>query len=184
MRKQIKPPTQSEKRRQIADRLRVAPELSDRAIARMLGVSPTTVGSVRRELADKTVQNGQVDTQTNDWTKHPYLRENPDILEGLSERSLRAVKAPGVLNKMQEIGSRSPRYCQRLLYKERTKANKHSLLTVTEEDVKVFVSDIKTGTPQIEDESVNVVFVDPPYGREAVEELYRYIASVAGRILL
>ena len=48
----------------------------------------------------------------------------------------------------------------------------------------MFVSDIKTGTPQIEDESVNVVFVDPPYGREAVEELYRYIASVAGRILL
>lgn len=30
---------------------------------------------------------------------------------------------------------------------------------------------------------MDLVFVDPPYGREAVEELYRYIASVAGRIL-
>ena len=90
----------------------VAPELSNRAIARMLGVSPTTVGSVRRELADKTVQSGQMDTGAYDWTKHPYLRENPDILMGLSERSLRAVKSPGVLDKMDEIGSRSPRYCQ------------------------------------------------------------------------
>lgn len=178
-----KPLTQADKRRLIAEKLRVAPELSNRAIARMLGVSPTTVGSVRRDLVDKIVQNGQVDTGAYDWTKHPYLRENPDILEGLSERSLRAIKAPGVLDKMAVLGSRSPRYCQRLLYKERREANKNPLLTVTEEDVKVFVGDVRTGLPQIKDGSVDVVFVDPPYGREAVEELYRYIASVAGRIL-
>jgi predicted transcriptional regulator len=48
-----KPLTQADKRRLIAEKLRVAPELSNRAIARMLGVSPTTVGSVRRDLADK-----------------------------------------------------------------------------------------------------------------------------------
>jgi DNA modification methylase len=84
---------------------------------------------------------------------------------------------------MQEIGSRSPRYCQRLLYKERTKANKSPLLTVTEEDVEVFVSDIKTGLPQIKDGSVDVVFVDPPYDGKTVSELYRHISAVAGRIL-
>lgn len=178
-----KPLTQADKRRLIAEKLRVAPELSNRAIARMLGVSPTTVGSVRRELADKTVQSGQMDTQAEEWTNHPYLREHPDILEGLSERSLRAIKSPGVLDKMQEIGSRSPRYCQRLLYKERKEANKNPAITVTEDDVEVFVGDVRTGLPQIKDGSVDVVFVDPPYGREAVEELYRYIASVAGRIL-
>ena len=178
-----KPLTQADKRRLIAEKLRVAPELSDRQIAKMLGVSPTTVGSVRRELADKTVQNGQVDTGAYDWTKHPYLRENPDILIGLSERSLRAVKSPGVLDKMMERGSRSPRYCQRLLYRERIEANKSPLLTVTEEDVEVFVSDIKTGTPQIKDDSVDVVFVDPPYDGKTVSELYRHISAVAGRIL-
>lgn len=187
VRKQIKPPTQSEKRRLIADRLRVAPELSDRAIARMLGVSPTTVGSVRRELADKIVQNGQVDTQAGDykdWTKHPYIREHPDILDGLSERSLRAIKAPGVLDKMAVLGSRSPRYCQRLLYRERIEANKNPAITVTEEDVKVFVGDVRTGLHQIDDNSVNVIFVDPPYNKKAVEELYKHIASVAGRVLV
>jgi DNA modification methylase len=179
-----KPLTQADKRRLIADRLRVAPELSDRAIARMLGVSPTTVGSVRRELADKIVQNGQVDTQAEDWTKHPYLRENPDILIGLSERSLRAIKSPGVLAKMMERGSRSPRYCQRLLYRERIEANKNPAITVTEEDVEVFVGDVRTGLPQIKDSSVDLVFVDPPYDRQAVSELYKHIASVAGRVLV
>lgn len=176
--------TQQEKRKLIADKLRIVPELSDRAIARMLGVSPTTVGSVRRELADKIVQSGQVDTQAEDWTNHPYLREHPDILEGLSERSLRAIKAPGVLDKMQEVGSRSPRYCQRLLYKERKEANKSLAITVTEDDVEVFVGDVRTGLPQIKDSSVDLVFVDPPYNKEAVEELYKHIASVAGRILV
>lgn len=179
-----KQPTQSEKRKLIADKLRVVPELSDRAIARMLGVSPTTVGSVRRELADKTVQSGQMDTQAEDWTNHPYLREHPDILIGLSERSLRAIKAPGVLDKMQEIGSRSPRYCQRLLYKERIEANKNPAITVTEDDVEVFVGDVRTGLPQIKDSSVDLVFIDPPYNKEAVEELYKHIASVAGRVLV
>lgn len=182
-----KQPTQSEKRKLIVDKLRVVPELSDRAIARMLGVSPTTVGSVRRDLADKTVQSGQMDTQAEnncDWTKHPYLKEHPDILDGLSERSLRAIKAPGVLDKMAEIGSRSPRYCQRLLYKERKEANKSPDITVTEADVEVFVGDVRTGLHQIKDESVDVVFVDPPYDGEAVRELYKHIASVAGRILV
>jgi IS30 family transposase len=49
LRKQpIKQLTQAEKRKLIADRLLVAPELSDRQIARMLGVSPTTVGKSER----------------------------------------------------------------------------------------------------------------------------------------
>ena len=178
-----KQPTQSEKRRLIADKLRVVPELSDRAIARMLGVSPTTVGSVRRELADKSVQIGQVDTGAYDWTKHPYIKENPDILDGLSVASLRAIKAPGVLDKMAELGSRSPRYAQRRLYMERKQANKSPLLTVTEEDVEVFVSDIKTGLPQIKDCSVDVILVDPPYDVKSVEELYSHISAIAGRIL-
>lgn len=183
MRKQIKVATQSDKRREIADRLRVSPELSDRKIAKILGVSPTTVGSVRRELADKIVQIGQVNTDAYDWTKHPYIKENPDILEGLSVASLRAIKAPGVLDKMAELGSRSPRYAQRRLYMQRKQANKSPLLTVTEEDVEVFISDIKTGLPQIKDGSVDVVFVDPPYDVKSVEELYSHISAVAGRIL-
>ncbi len=179
-----KPLTQADKRKQITDILRVSPDLSSRRIAELVGVSPTTVSKIRKEFTDKTVQSGQMDTQAEDWTNHPYILKHPDILIGLSERSLRAIKAPGVLDKMAEIGSRSPRYCQRLLYKERKEANKSPDITVTEADVEVFVGDVRTGLPQIKDSSVDVVLVDPPYDRQSVETLYSHIASVAGRTLV
>lgn len=184
MAKQIKQLTRVEKRKLIEDRLKIAPELSDRSIAKTVGVSPTTVGVVRKEISDKIVQTGQVDTGGYDWTKHPYLRENPDLLTGLSEASLRAIKVEGVLDLMQQRGSKSPRYCQRLLYQERVEANKNPAVTVTENDVEVFVGDIRTGLPQIKDKSVDVILVDPPYDGKAVKELYSHIASVAGRVLV
>ncbi len=176
-----KPLTQADKRKQIADILRVSPQLSSRKIAELVGVSPTTVSKIRKEFTDKTVQSGQMDTQAEEW--NTYIRENPDILVGLSERSLRALKNPEVRAKMVQIKSRSPRYCQRLLYKERLEANKSPAITVTEDDVEVFVGDVRSGLPQIKDESVDVVFVDPAYDGKAVEELYSHISAVAGRIL-
>ena len=184
MAKQIKQLNREQKRKLVEDRLRIAPELSDRSIAKMVGVSPTTVGVIRRELGLNNVQTGQVDTGGYDWTKHPYLRENPNLLTGLSEASLRAVKVECVLDLMQQRGSKSPRYCQRLLYQERLKANKSPSVTVTEDDVKVFVGDVRTGLPQIKDNSVDIIFVDPAYDKVAVETLYSHIASVAGRILV
>lgn len=177
-----KPLTQADKREQIEAILRVSPELSSRKIAELVGASPTTVSKIRRELADKTVQIGQVDTQAEEW--NTYIRENPDILVGLSERSLRALKNPEVRAKMVQIKSRSPRYCQRLLYKERLEANKNSAITVTEQDVEVFVGDVRSGLPQIKDESVGLIFVDPMYDLQSVQELYKHIASLAGRVLV
>lgn len=183
--KHTKQLTREQKRKLIIDRLKVAPELSDRAIAKMVGASPTTVGKIRRELLDTTVQTGHLDTQAYDWTKHPYLKENPDLLVGMSEASLRAIRVPKVLDKMQERGSKSPRYCQRLLYEECKQANKSPAVTVTEDDVEIFVGDIRTGLDmQIKDESVDLIFVDPPYDKVAVETLYSHIASVAGRVLV
>ena len=181
-----RPLTQADKRKQIADILRVSPDLSSRRIAELVGVSPTTVSKIRKELTDKTVQTGQMDTQAEDnkYLTHPYLKKHPDILIGLSERSLRAIKSPGVLDKMQQIGSRSPRYAQRVLYQERLEANKSPAITVTEQDVEVFVGDVRTGLPQIKDESVGLIFVDPMYDLQAVQELYKHIASVAGRVLV
>lgn len=182
--KRIKQLTQVDKRRLIESRLRSSPELSNRAIARMIGVSPTTVGKYRSKIPDKIVQTAHLDTQANDWSKHPYLLANPDILDNLSEASLRALKAPCVLDKMQERGSKSPRYCQRLLYLERKEANKHPDVKIVEGDVSIFQGDATTGLPEIDDESVDLVFVDPPYDRKSVESLYSNIASVAERILV
>jgi len=183
--KQIKQLTRAEKRQLIIDRLKVVPELSDRKIAAMAGgVSPTTVGKIRRELSDKDDQFGHLNINKYDWTQHPYLKAHPEILEDLSDASLRALKAPGVLDKMAERGSKSPRYCQIILRKEKSEANKHSDIVINRNDIKIFQGDVKTGLNEIKDESVNLVFVDAPYDRKSVEDLYSHISSVAERVLV
>lgn len=183
--KPIKQLTQTEKRRLIQEHLLIAPELSNRNIAKIIGVSPTTVGAVRQELIDKNAQFGHRHTQDDSWTNHPYFIANKDKLlsKGLSDKSLRALKNKVVLDKMQEIGSLSPRYCQRLLYKERKAANKNRAVTINEKDVQVFQGDVRTGLPQIADGSVQLCFIDMPYNKKAVEELTPHIATTAARIL-
>lgn len=182
--KQIKQLTQAEKRRIIEEHLRIAPELSNRQIAKIIGVSPTTIGTIRQELIDKNAQFGHRHTQ-DDWTKHPYFIANKEKLlnGGLSEKSLRALKSPMVLDKMQEIGSLSPRYAQRLLYKERKAANRNNAVNISENDVMVFQGDVKTHLSEIADDSVQLCFVDMPYNRKAIEELTPHIAITASRIL-
>lgn len=183
--KPVKQLTRAEKRRLIAEQLHITPQLSDRSIARIIGCSPSTVGAVRREIADRNGQIGHQNTQVYDWTKHPYFLANKEMLlkRGLSEKSWIALRAEGVLDKMQEIQSLSPRYAQRLLYKERKAANKNPAVTVSEKNIKVFQADVRTGLPEIPDNSVNLLFVDPPYDRKSIEELTPHIASVAARIL-
>ncbi|WP_373897569.1 DNA methyltransferase [Haloimpatiens sp. FM7315] len=185
MAKPTKQFTQAKKRTIIKEHLLIAPELSNRQISKIIGCSPTTVGTIRQELIDKNAQFGHRHTQDDSWTKHPYFIANKDKLlsKGLSDKSLRALKNKLVLDKMAEIGSLSPRYAQRLLYKEKKLANKDKNITVSEQDVRVFLGDVRTGLPQIADGSVSLCFVDIPYDRKAVEELTPHIAKTAARIL-
>lgn len=175
--------TNIEKHETVRNRLQMVPEASDRMIARTIGVSPSFVGKIRKGLESQGVLRGQMHTSSSDWTNHPYLKEHPDILNGLSEKSLRAIRAPQVLDKMQEIGSKSPRYCQRLLYQEYKAANKNSAISLSEQDVTIFQSDIHSGLPEVPDNSVDIVFVDPPYNRQAVSTLFSHIGSISARIL-
>lgn len=185
-RKPIRQLTRAEKRRKIEEQLRISGDLSDRCLSRIIGCSPSTIGKVRRELADKNVQIRQKNTQAYDWTKHPYFLAHKEELlaTGLSEKSWIALRAEGVLDKMQEKGSLSPRYCQRLIYKENKQVNKNPAVKITEQDIRIFHADVRTGLPEILDNSVNLVFVDPPYDRQSLEELIPHIASVAVRILV
>lgn len=183
--KQIKQLTQAEKRSIIKEHLRIAPQLSNRQIAKIIGCSPSTIASVRQGLIAENAQFGHRHTQDESWTKHPYFIANNDKLlsKGLSDKSLRALKNKVVLDKMAEIGSLSPRYAQRLLYKEKKLANKNKAVTINESDVRVFQGDVRTGLPQIADGSVQLCYVDMPYDRKAVEELTPHIAKTASRIL-
>ena len=103
----IKKLTLSERREQIKQHLKLAPELSSRAISRQVGCSHVTVEKIRKEM----IQAGQLtnaDT-TPDWQLHPYFVANREvILNKLDARGLSALKAPGVLDLMKKRGSLSP----------------------------------------------------------------------------
>lgn len=182
--KPIKQFTQAEKRSIIQEHLLIAPELSNRQIAKIIGCSPSTIASVRQELIEKNAQFGHQNTQ-DDWSKHPYFLANKDKLlsKQLSKKSLIALRNISVLDKMAEIGSLSPRYAQRLLYKERKLANKNPLVNIDENSVRVFQADVRTGLPEIADGSVQLCFVDIPYNGKSVKELTPHIAMTAARIL-
>jgi hypothetical protein len=73
--------SRDEVRRVIEEQLRETPRRSDRSIATDLGVSPTTVGAVRRETADaaSTVQAGQLREGPDGKTRRlPQSRPRPD----------------------------------------------------------------------------------------------------------
>lgn len=180
--KQIKQLTQAEKRTVIDEQLRLVPELSNRSLAKIIGCSPTTVGAVRRELADKNEQIGQ--QNTDGWNKHPYFLKNRDkLLDGhLSKKSLIALRSTEILDKMQEIGSLSPRYAQRLLHRER-KESANKIIAINEDDIRIFQGDVRTHLPEIVDGSVSLCFVDMPYNLRAINELTPHIAMTASRIL-
>jgi 16S rRNA G966 N2-methylase RsmD/predicted transcriptional regulator len=180
---QIKQFTRAEKRDLVIERLKKMPELGDMDIAHNIGVSRSFVWKIRQELIGQGVLKKRENTNDDSWSRHPYLVANKELLAGLSEKSLIALRTDGVLSKMQEIGSLSPRYAQRLLHKERKAANKSTAVNILESDVKVFQADIRSGLPEIADGSVQLCFVDIPYHRRAIEELTPHIAMTASRIL-
>ena len=90
----------TDKQKKIQEYLKTAWELSDRSIARALGVSHTTVGRVRKEMQ----KSGRFDHLSNkdnaEWMNHPYIQANKELLETLNPRGLRAIKRLDVLDYM------------------------------------------------------------------------------------
>lgn len=177
---QTKKLTQSEKRALIKQHIKIEPSLSSRAIAKQLAVSHVTVEKVRKEL----LESGQltiVDTPP-EYLSHPYLKEHPQILEGLDARGLRALKAPGVLAYMQEHGSLSPRSSQAALNRQR-KADRRKNTSGIIPEVDIRQCDlIKDDLSWIPDDSVDLILTDLPYSVDYIE-LYRILSHLAGRLL-
>lgn len=179
MDKKKKPPqrqlTREEKRKLVIDRIKGFPELGDRVISRQLGVSHTFVGDVRREIGLKL----QLDTSKNEYLSHPYIVANPQILDGLSERGLRAIRSKDVVEIMAEKSLKSPVHAQRLLYKSKIAESENAFVELAEADIMLFCDDLRTGlTEKIADNSVDLILCDPPYGARYIE-LYSHIGRLA-----
>ena len=178
---QIKKPSLTQKRSLIKKQIKLAPQLSSRSIGKQLGVSHVTVEKVRQELL-KTGQLTIVDT-TPEWQLHPYFVKNKDaILNSLDARGLRALKAPGVLDLMEERVSLSPRSCQAILNRQRKTARRKNTSGVVPA-VDIRCADLlKDNFDWVQSDSVDLILTDLPYS-SAYIDVYRALSHLAGRVL-
>jgi site-specific DNA-methyltransferase (adenine-specific) len=175
------PNTQEQRRKQIKDLLLSAPELSNRIIARNLFCSHSTVAKVRAELIELG-QIVQLDTPKDSWESHPYIKQNPQLLENLTERKIRAYKASGVLDKMEERSLKSPIYAQRLLNKAAKTARKSVSFKLTAGDIDLRCDDLTNGLNWIPDKEIDLIFSDLPYAKKYLP-LFSSLSSIAARTL-
>ena len=178
---QIKKISASEKRDLIKKQIKLAPHLSSRAISKQLGFSHVTIQKVRLELI-KTGQLTIVDT-TPEWQLHPYFIKNRDtILTGIDARGLRALKAPGVIQLMEERQSLSPRSCQATLNRLK-KAERRKNTSDKTPEVDVRQADLlKDNLEWIPSDSVDLILTDLPYS-SAYTNVYKALSHLAGRVL-
>ncbi|WP_411680983.1 hypothetical protein [Clostridium thailandense] len=172
----------SEKRKLIEKQIKIAPDLSSRAISKQLNVSHVTVQKVRQELI-KTGQLTIVATPPPEYLSHPYFVKNKDaILDGLDARGLRALKAPGVLDLMQERHSLSPRACQAILNKnKKAERRKNTSGVVPEVDIRC-ADLINDDLSWVQSDSVDLILTDLPYS-SAYLDVYKALSHLAGRVL-
>jgi hypothetical protein len=174
------PSTRREKRTAVTERLKNCPELGDRAIARQLGVAHSFVGHIRSELGLKV----QSDRRDDWYTKHPYIIANPHILDGASERTMRAIKSDGVLDYCLERNI-SPRYAQSELRRLKRAEEEQAARALDERDIVLRADDVLDGLSWIADNSVNAIITDAPYDIKSVRGgIYKAIALVAERVLM
>lgn len=179
--------TNTQKREQIAERLKSEPALSNRAVSRQLNVSPHTVADVRKLLnieRPSSCVNAQGGTDSYNWLKHPWIQANPHIIDTIrSPRALRAIKSsPEVIQIMKERNVGAVRAQQLINLQRKAEVKKANRIDIAAKDIVIKEDDIKTGLRWIPDSSCDIVCVDPPYGKDYIN-LYEDISRVSNRIL-
>lgn len=188
MPKKIKQLSRKEKQNLIKSTIRSNQGLSNKKIARLLGVSPTSVAKYRLELfGASNLDSMPEDANADDWTQHIWVKQHPEIFnKKLSARTLKCLRTPGVLDKLVELEGKtvSPRLALTLLRKEQREQNKNPIITITEDDVLLFVADLKKidNYAHIKPASVSLVLVDMPYPAKYLD-LYLHLAHLCSIIL-
>ena len=161
----------TDKQIKIREYLKSAWEMTDRSIARALGVSHSTVGRVRKEM----IKSGRFDhlsnAADNEWMNHPYIQANKELLETLTPRGLRAIKNIEVLDYMMAHPKiKSPCVAQAYLAREKRQQRKDARVTISLDDVVIKVADVSQVEQfdWIKDESVDLCICDPPWDKTSI----------------
>lgn len=178
--------TQEQKRAVIADILRDEPERSNRDVAAEVKVDDHTVGAVRRELEataeipqlDRTVgQDGKSRPATRPAIVATGKRETAKALSILQEQPEAAPDGPvtvPVLAKAAGIATREQR---------RAEAAETGRIASLPDAVQIVTGDFRDAMAGLPDESVHLIFTDPPYDEGSIP-LYRDLAETAARVLV
>lgn len=172
----------SEKQKLIEKQIKIAPHLSARAISKQLGYSHVTIQKYKQKLLE-TGQLSIVDTPPPEYLQHPYFVKNRNlILKKLDARGLRALKAPGVIQLMEERKSLSPRSCQAILNRmKKAERRKNTSDKIPEVDIRC-LDLINDDMSWVADSSVDLILTDLPYS-SAYINVYKALSHLAGRVL-
>jgi DNA modification methylase len=183
----IKQMSRKDKQSLIKSTLRNNQCLSNKKIARLLGVSPTSVAKYRLELFG--VSNLDPVPEYNDnWSLHPWVKQHPEIFlkKKLSDRTLKCLRTPGVLDKLMELDGKtvSPRLALTLLRKEQREQNKNPAITVTEDDILLFQANLRNESDydEIKSNSIDLILVDMMYKAEYAD-LYPHLGRLSAKLL-
>lgn len=175
---------QQQKRELVAKLLVATPDVSNRQIAEAAKVSPTTVGDVRREL-EATVQIGQLDRTTGaDGKDRPAKR--PSVVVDTPKQQARALElldgGAEPAKPMATVAdlSQTARRQAAAEREEEVKANAGQFTPT--ELLQLHHGDFQTVTADMPPESVDLIFTDPPYGREWLG-LWDDLGLAAARLL-
>jgi len=168
----------ADRRQAIIDQIKETPHLSDRKLAKELGVSNGTVSALRRQL----VADGELCSTTQITGEDGITRRRPIVVRNPSRYEAAVLRDnPGTVELMQDKGLSNVTYTQRLV-NLKTQTERVSDNVFEESRIKLIHADLRDGLPMIEDSSVDVIIMDAPYERKHLE-LYEHIGSIGARIL-
>ncbi len=163
--------TRQQKRQVIAQELAYCPELSDRYIGSLVGVSHRTVAAIRADL-ERTGQIAQLPAKLGLDGKRRRLPVIP------TEKRVQADRAARVLRSISDPPCRPMKLAvaERMARKEKFRAATD--LTCLPSGVEVFCSDFRKLL--LPDASIDLIFTDPPWYEP---DLYGDLARFAARVL-
>lgn len=136
---------------------------SDRQLGIEMGIDHKTVGKYRKEL---TVGGEIPQVVANEGADGKLYTRKPVTVFAPNERQARALKKPGVAERMIEDGMTSAKNALARIHKEE-KAERKDIHAhkITAQDIRLIHGDIRNGFPTILDCSINLCLTDAPYAR-------------------
>lgn len=163
--------------------LRRHPDWTDRRISRDIGMSPTTVGAVRREL-ESAGDVSKMDTRTDSLGRRQPAtkpRPAPNIFTS-SRQSQRAQAALTELGQDVPPGQLDLKRAERAARDKRTEQQRAAADATPLATADLTILHGPASALELEADSVDLVFTDPPYAAESLPA-WSDLAALAARTL-